>query len=189
MKLHSLKTISRYLAGILTISGMTTACMANPKPEYMGTEQVHAMPYEVPISLAHGGESIDVLIRVGERRFAAIELVFLRDKEMYKDPVADARYEKSVPIGTGKTPPFEFRVQIDGLDAGSNVHIVTKVVVTEMQSMRFREKYYEDTLFVSAIRYPSEPGIYRVRLTNLKARPDVDWIPAIININDYRGKA
>lgn len=161
---------------------------------------------QIPFSLKEQGASLDVLARSdpdGDSLVAG--LVAARDASYDYGDENWKRFRALIPDGTkylkpdgtyGPNPkirPFKLRVQIDSVAPDLGVHTDQTLVVNSSYAMGLpdaKNPYYLERLDpLGGILSPgAHPGIYRVRITNLEARPDVDWIPMFIQIGAYSGK-
>lgn len=160
---------------------------------------------KIPFSLKEQGASLDVLARPDSKgKFLVAGLIAARDASWdYKDENWE-HFHALIPDGTqylkpdgtyGPNPkikPFKLRVQIDSVAPDIGVHTVQTLEINSKNSMSLPNgtNYYSENLAPFAgLKSPNaSPGIYRVRITNLEARPDVDWIPMFIQIGAHRGK-
>ena len=173
-------------------------------PEVYQGQKVHSARWvsQIPFSLKEQGASLDILASSDpDGNALMVGLVAIRDASWnYKDEnwerffalIPDStQYLK--PDGTyGPNPkirPFKLRVQIDSIDPDIGVHTDQTVAINSSYSMgltRDRKTYQERLDPLAGLKSPNAPpGIYRVRITNLEARPDVDWIPMLIQIGIF----
>lgn len=173
-------------------------------PEVYQGQKVHSARWvsQIPFSLKEQGASLDILASSDpDGNALMVGLVAIRDASWnYKDEnwerffalIPDSsKYPK--PDGTyGPNPkikPFKLRVQIDSIDPDIGVHTDQTVAINSSYSMgltRDRKTYQERLDPLAGLKSPNAPpGIYRVRITNLEARPDVDWIPMLIQIGIF----
>jgi hypothetical protein len=173
-------------------------------PEVYQGQKVHSARWvsQIPFSLKEQGASLDILASSDpDGNALMVGLVAIRDASWnYKDENWE-RFFALIPDGsyyTGpsgehipdpKIKPFKLRVQIDSIDPDIGVHTDQTVVINSSYSMglpRDRKTYQEYLDPLAGLKSPNAPpGIYRVRITNLEARPDVDWIPMLIQIGIF----
>ncbi len=188
------------------ISAALAGCNLWPKePEMYQGQIVHSARNlsQIPFSLKEQGAALDVLARADTKeKDLFVSLVAIRDASWkYKDENWE-RYFALIPNGTqylksdgtyGPNPkirPFKVRVQVDSVNPDIGVHTDQTLVINQQDSMglpRDRKTYLEYLAPLGGL-WPDQapPGIYRVRVTNLEARPDVDWIPMRIQIGVLR---
>jgi hypothetical protein len=170
---------------------------------YQG-QKVHSARWvsQIPFSLKEQGASLDIFLAQTQMAMPLmVGLVAIRDASWnYKDEnwgavfalIPDSsKYPK--PDGTyGPNPkirPFKLRVQIDSVDPDIGVHTDQSLMINSSKGMgltRDRKTYQQYLGPLAGLKSPNAPpGIYRVRITNLEARPDVDWIPMLIQIGVF----
>lgn len=173
-------------------------------PEVYQGQKVHSARWvsQIPFSLKEQGASLDIFASSDpDGNALMVGLVAIRDASWnYKDEnwerffalIPDSsKYPK--PDGTyGPNPkirPFKLRVQIDSVDPDIGVHTDQSLMINSSKGMgltRDRKTYQQYLGPLAGLKSPNAPpGIYRVRITNLEARPDVDWIPMLIQIGVF----
>lgn len=161
---------------------------------------------KIPFSLKEQGASLDVLARPDSKgKFLVAGLIAARDASWDYGDDNSKRFRALIPDGPmwqkpdgrwvtipENLKPFKLRVQIDSVAPDIGVHTVQTLEINSKNSMSLPNgtNYYSENLAPFAgLKSPNaSPGIYRVRITNLEARPDVDWIPMFIQIGAHRGK-
>lgn len=206
VRVAKVKTAGGIGLGVLVgIASILAGCQLWSRwPEVYQGQKVHSARWvsQIPFSLKEQGASLDILASSDpDGNALMVGLVAIRDASWnYKDEnwerffalIPDStQYLK--PDGTyGPNPkirPFKLRVQIDSIDPDIGVHTDQTVAINSSYSMgltRDRKTYQERLDPLAGLKSPNAPpGIYRVRITNLEARPDVDWIPMLIQIGIF----
>lgn len=179
------KALAACLAALL----VTTACAMET---YMN-QPVYESLYSAPFPLAKGGEIIDVLVRVTKAKSHYFNLVFVEkssfSKEQKDNIQRTIRGFASVSEPMPYVPhPLKFRFQLDTVDGSTLVHL--DEVVTEVPSI-FDAFPSKDTIWRTRTihgRY-LEPGIYRVRIENLRPCPDLGWMEILFQFQAIERKA
>jgi hypothetical protein len=187
------KALSNKLTAIFAACLITTAC-AN---DGYKNQPVYESLYSTPLPLASGGEAIDVLVRVTKAKSHYFNVVFVV-KRSYSKEQKDSVYRAIHGFAnlrefesTSPHPvpyPLKFRFQLDSVDAKTLVHL--DEVVTEVPHVysSFPDK---DTAWHARViggRY-LEPGIYRVRIENLKPCQELDRMEILFQFEAVQRKA
>jgi len=167
------------LATVAAIGWITVTMTAFAQGEKM-TEQVQESGYTTPFSLQHGGEKIDVMVRVKDKeRGYYFYLVFVEKQDSPQEKKDHLRrlYQGSLMLDANTTPyPVKLRFQLDSVDGKNGVHI--DKVVSERDPIYGTRYAKGDTEIWRAhsIHYAGlEPGVYRVRIENLVSAPEIDF--------------
>jgi len=137
----------------------------------------------IPFPLQHGGEKIDVLVRVDDKeRGYYFNLVFVekRDWPKEKKDLLRRAFEGFARIEEPIQPyPVKLRFHLDSADDKSDVHVER---VRAERSSAYVTHYPDGWNTTSDIWRANaihgavlEPGLYRVRIENLSPCPDFDF--------------
>lgn len=163
-------------------------CMQKPA-SIPGLKEV---PYIVPFPLQQAGEHVDILMWIPESdQLHQLNLVMVERRDWPKEKQDDiGRIEEGwVPGETGKpvTPyPVRLRLRIDAMDEQSDVHV--DKFVSERSPRYFRSMEQDVVLWRAQALYTKsfKPGVYRVRLENLVALPQIDFQTLFVFEHYYR---
>ena len=143
------------------------------------SERIYESRYHTPFPLQKGGEKIDVLVRVDEtKRGYGLYLIFVLRQNWPEEKKA-ALYKLFKGFIDWREPfkeyPIRIRLQIDAADQLNDVHIDRMVTERSPQYIRDvnkgAETWFSELLFLE--RLPT--GVYRVRLENMAAVPEIDF--------------
>jgi hypothetical protein len=194
------------LGALVGITSILAGCQFwSKEPEVYQGQKVYSARRvsQIPFSLSEQGASLDVLANSDpDSNALVVGLVAIRDASWdYKDEnwehfhalIPDGSYytgPSGEHIPDQKIKPFKLKVQIDSVDPDIGVHTDQTVVINSSYAMSLpmdRKTYPQHLDPLAGLMSPNAPpGIYRVRVTNLEARPDTDWIPMLIQIGIFK---
>lgn len=173
--------IKKKLRKLMALIGMVSAV---PIPPVLAADapvsgKIHESRFHMPFPVQKAGEKIEVLVRAEKTdRAYGFYLILVEEKSWPIEKKEELRrlYYGWMVGDKGTLPyPIRVRLQIDSVDAESEIHI--DEIVAE-RSPRYGESVNEgrqtwraETLYLS--RLPA--GVYRVRLENLSAVPQIDF--------------
>ncbi|BEV16718.1 DUF5625 family protein [Herbaspirillum sp. DW155] len=184
--------VKKKLRKIMALVGLAFAAKAlamEGKDEQV-SGKIHESRYHTPFPLQKGGEKIDVLVRVEETdRAYGLYLIFVL-KQNWPEEKKEALYRLYQGYIAWREPhkpyPVKIRLLIDSVDLKNDVHIDR--LVTE-RSLKFSrdadngaETWYANALFME--RLPA--GVYRIRLENAVAVPEIDFMTLFAFEKDNR---
>ncbi|WP_443114324.1 hypothetical protein [Herbaspirillum seropedicae] len=173
--------IKKKLGKLMALIGMVSAV---PMPPVLAadaplSEKIHESRFHMPFPVQKAGEKIDVLVRVEKTdRAYGFYLILVEEKSWPIEKKEELRrvYHGWVGGDAGTLPyPIRVRLLIDSVDVENEIHIDQTV---SERSPRYgelvnegRQTWRAETLYLS--RLPA--GVYRVRLENLSAVPQIDF--------------
>ncbi|MCA1325036.1 DUF5625 family protein [Herbaspirillum sp. alder98] len=173
-----LRTWLKRLA-ILIPTGLSTATISGCTKEERATPGVQESGYVMPFALRQGGEQIDLLVRVRDSdRPYQFNLIFVSHHAWPEEKKnALRRMYQGFAIGDAeRTPnPFKLRIRIDSFDEKSDVHI--EETISTRKPHYLLEAENKTVTWHGQMLYARKftPGIYRVRVDNLAAIPQIDF--------------
>lgn len=179
---------------IIFVSCLFTAACANNGYK---SPPVYESLYSIPFPLANGGETNDVLVRVTKAKSHYFNLVFVVKSSYSKEQKdniwrairgwADlGEFERSSP--PPDPYPLKFRFQLDAVDGKTPVHL--DKVVTEVRHV-YSSFPSKDTAWHAKVIHGHylEPGIYRLRIENLKPCPELEGMETLFQFEAVERKA
>ncbi len=154
------------------------------------SERIYESRYHTPFPLQKGGEKIDVLVRVEEtNRVHGLYLIFVLQQN-WPEEKKEALYRLYQGYIAWREPhkpyPAKIHLRIDSVDAKSDVHIDRLVTERSLQFSRDvnkgAETWYANALFMEWL----PAGVYRLRLENMAAAPEIDFATLIAFEKDNR---
>lgn len=192
MKIHhplGRTALYKALAACLAAFLITAACATET---YMN-QPVYESLYSTPFPLAKGGETIDVLVRVNKAKQHYFNLVFVVKSSYSKEQKDNIRRAISGFVSVSEPMPYvphplKFRFQLDAVDGTNPVHL--DEVVTEVPHI-FSSFPSKDTAWHARTIHARylEPGLYRVRIENLRPCPDLGWMETLFQFQALQRKA
>jgi len=147
--------------------------------EEQATPGVYESGYVMPFPLRHGGEQIDLLVRVRDAEWPyQFNLIFV-SRHAWPEEKKDAlrRMYQGFTFGDSeRTPnPFKLRIRIDSFDEKSDVRI--EEIISERKPHYLLEAENKTATWRGQMLYARKftPGIYRVRVDNLTPIPQIDF--------------
>lgn len=142
-------------------------------------EKIYESRYHTPFSLQKGGEKVNVLVRVEEtNRVYGLYLIFVLQQNWPEEKKEELYrfYKGFIDWREPHKPyPAKIHLQIDSADPKNNVHIDR--LVTE-RSLKFSrsvnngtETWHANALFMEWL----PAGVYRIRLENMVAAPEIGF--------------
>jgi hypothetical protein len=172
---------NKILGNLTVLIGMVSAV---PIADVLATEvavsaKIHESRFHVPFPIQKAGEKLDVLVRVDNTdRAYGFYLILVEEKNWPLQKKEDLRRVFYGWVGgdTGTVPyPVRVRLKIDSIDPENETHIDEVVVERAPRYGRSvdegRQTWRAETLY--SRRFPR--GVYRIRLENLKAVPQIDF--------------
>lgn len=176
-----------YILGIVVLvifAFSPNKTFVHAKERGMPTE-IHESPYVTPFPLAHGGERVDVVIRVTKADYHHFNLVFVERRDWSEEKKYELRrvFKGWALLGefnNQRTYPIKLRFQLDSIDGKTNVHI-DEIIADRGNGGYLTFSGSKDTDWrANNIYFPRlEKGIYRVRVENLSPCPDIAWIETL----------
>lgn len=173
--------IKKRLRNLMTLVGIVAAV---PIPAAQAADppisgKVHESRFHIPFPVQKAGEKIDVLVRVDKTdRAYGFYLILVEEKIWPIQKKEDLRriFYGWVGGDKGTLPyPIKVRLKIDSIDPENEIHIDQVVAERAPRYGRSvnegRETWRAEVLFMSGL----PTGIYRVRLENLVAVPQIDF--------------
>lgn len=184
--------VKKKIRKLMALVGIVSAA---PIPSVQATDlpvsaKVHESRFHMPFPVQKAGEKIDVLVRVDKNdRAYGFYLILVEEKNWPIQKKEDLRriFYGWVGGDTGTLPyPIRVRLKIDSVDPENEIHIDDVVVERAPRYGRSvnegRQTWRAEVLFMS--RLPT--GVYRVRLENLAAVPQIDFPTLFVFERDSR---
>lgn len=149
-------------------------------------------PLSIPMPLKNGDEKIDVFVRVKEQSGYMANIAFVEGRDWPKeksDKLWIAVNGAWVVSENKSYPryPIKFRFRLDVVEGGSPIHI--DQIVTD-PPLIFSVDNLKDSIWrtreIGGAKL--DPGLYRVRLDNLKPSPEIAWIETLFQFEKFNRK-
>jgi hypothetical protein len=162
----------------LGLSPWLAACVA--------ADGARKVPLEVPFALDKGGEIVELLVSIPERRSYTFGIGFMVDRKIPEDAervlaligtAARDATGKYVDLGV----PLKIRLEIESVKTrGPPYHFEMET----SEIVLYAGPYEQEQKRITAVGL--DPGTYRVKVTNLLAAPPMRGTPINFHIRHYR---
>lgn len=144
--------------------------------------------YSTPLPLATQGEKIDLLVRVKDsEREHQFNLIFVENRDWPQEKKDHLRrlYEGRASIEPATTPyPVKLRFRLEAQEAGNDFSV--DKVVSERSVLYGRSKETEIWRSNIIFRTTLKPGIYRMRIDNLRPASEINFETLLVFERDNR---
>ena len=184
--------IKKKLRNLIALIGIGLVAKIVPAlgKDSKASERIYESRYHTPFPLQKGGEKIDVLVRVEEtNRVHGLYLIFVLQQNWPEEKKEELYrfYKGFIDWREPHKPyPAKIHLQIDSADLKNNVHIDRMVTERSLKFSRDVDKgaetWYANALFMEWL----PAGVYRIRLENMAAVPEIDFATLVAFEKDNR---